>query len=485
MRELYKLTLGEAAAKLKAREISASELTRACLARIEATEPHIHACISVMANEALKEAETLDAQGPDPQKDLWGIPLGLKDIFCLEGRTTTAASKMLENYAPTYNAHVADKLKEAGAIIVAKTNLDEFAMGSDTRSSAFGPTMNPWNTAKVPGGSSGGAAASVAAGQTPGGFGTDTGGSIRQPAAFCGCVGLKPTYGRISRYGAMAMASSMDQPGPLARRVLDCARLLSAVAAPDPRDVMTSARPAEDYAAAKALSLRGLKLGLPKELWSAAIDPEISSALSAALGKLKEAGAELREIDQPSLKYASAVYYILSCAEASSNMARFDGVRFGHRAKDPRDLNELYTASRSETFGPEVVRRVIMGTLALTVEYYEPYYKQAAKARRLIRDEFHRNLESCDFILTPSTGTPPWDLDGPSPDPFAADHIDALTPVNLAGLPALTLPVGLGEASGLPVGIQLIAKPWAETALFSAGQSFEEIFPPLLCEEIK
>ncbi|UQZ90890.1 Asp-tRNA(Asn)/Glu-tRNA(Gln) amidotransferase GatCAB subunit A [Deltaproteobacteria bacterium Smac51] len=480
MSELYKLTLTEAAAKLQAREISASDMVGDCLARIEATEPDIHACLTVMGEEARAEAKALDEKGPDPAKPLWGVPVALKDLFCTKGVKTTAASKMLENFTPTYDAQVVTKLREAGAVIVAKTNLDEFAMGASTGFSAFGPSRNPWNTDKVPGGSSGGAAASVAAYQTPGGFGTDTGGSIRQPASLCGCVGLKPTYGRISRYGVMAFASSLDQPGPMARRVIDCARLLKAVAGPDARDNTASLHPVDDYDAVLPMKVKGMRLGLPKELWEANIDPELDGPLKAALAKLEEAGAELRPITIPNLKYSVATYYILACAEGSTNMARFDGVRYGHRTKDPRDLTELYVASRSEALGPEVRRRILLGTFALSSGYYDAYYKKAARVRRLIRDDYFKALEDCDFLLTPITSVPAWDF-SKEHDPLTAYQLDLMTlPVNLAGLPGLSLPVGRGVKEGMPVGIQLVGRHFGESALFSAGLSFEEMFPPLL-----
>ncbi len=366
MSELYKLTLTETAARLKSKEISASELVTDCLARIEETEPGVKACLTVMADSALAEARRLDQAGPDLDKPLWGVPLGLKDLFCLKGVRCSAASRMLEKYVPPYNAHVVDKLKEAGAIFLVKTNLDEFAMGSSTEFSAFGPTFTPWNTAKVPGGSSGGAAASVAAYQTPGGLGTDTGGSIRQPASLCGCVGLKPTYGRVSRYGIIAFASSLDQAGPLARRVEDCGRLLQVIAGPDDRDNTVSTSPADDYVSAEPLNFKGLKLGLPRELWEAQMDSDVARVITAASRTLTQAGAELVPISIPNLRYSVAAYYILATAEASTNLARYDGVRFGHRAQNPRDLNELYVASRSEGLGPEVRRRILLGTFALS-----------------------------------------------------------------------------------------------------------------------
>lgn len=479
--DLYKLTLTEAAAKLQAREIKCLELVANCLSRIEYTEPDIKACITVMASQAVAEAARLDKAGPDPSKPLWGIPVALKDLFLTKGVKTTAASKMLANYIPSYDAQVVTKLKEAGAIIMAKTNLDEFAMGSSTESSAFGPTCNPWNTAKVPGGSSGGSAASMAAYQTPGGFGTDTGGSIRQPAALCGCVGLKPTYGRISRSGVIAFASSMDQVGPIARRVKDCAALLAAVAGPDPRDSTASLHPVDDYVSAKPLKVKGLKLALPQELWEAKLDSEVAPVLSEGLKKLEEAGAELQYISLPNLKYSVAAYYILGSAEASTNLARFDGVRFGYRAENPRDLTELYTASRSAGLGPEVKRRILLGTFALSAGYYDAYYKKAAQVRRLIRDDYFQVLEKCDFILSPVTSSPAWDFGTFADDPVKTYQLDLMTlPVNMAGLPALSLPAGRSPVQGLPVGWQLIGRPFDELNLFSAGLTLEEMFPPVL-----
>ncbi len=409
------------------------------------------------------------------------MPLGLKDLFCLKGVRCSAASRMLEKYVPPYNAHVVDKLKEAGAIFLVKTNLDEFAMGSSTEFSAFGPTFNPWNTAKVPGGSSGGAAASVAAYQTPGGLGTDTGGSIRQPASLCGCVGLKPTYGRVSRYGIIAFASSLDQAGPLARRVEDCGQLLQVIAGPDDRDNTVSTSPADDYVSAEPLNFKGLKLGLPRELWEAQMDSDVARVITAASRTLTQAGAELVPISIPNLRYSVAAYYILATAEASTNLARYDGVRFGHRAQNPRDLNALYVASRSEGLGPEVCRRIFLGTFALSSGYYDAYYKKAAQVRRLIRDDYYRALEECDFLLSPISSIPAWDPGRFKDDPVTAYQLDLMTlPVNLAGLPALSLPAGLGPDSGLPVGLQLVGRAFGERALIEAGLAFEEAFPPLL-----
>ena len=481
MSELHKLTLAETASKLRSGEVKPSEMLAASLAQIEATEPQINACITVMADTARAEAAALDGQKPDTAKPLWGVPIAVKDLFCIKGNRTTAASRMLENYVAGYDAHVVSKLKEAGAILVAKTNLDEFAMGASTEFSAFGPSRNPWNPARVPGGSSGGAAASIAAYQTSGGFGTDTGGSIRQPASLCGCVGLKPTYGRVSRYGIIAFASSLDQAGPMARRAGDCARLLEVVAGPDGRDSTSSLHPTEKYSEAAPLNLKGLKLGLPKELWEVKLSSEVDAVVKTALKTLEEAGAELVSISLPNLRYSVAAYYILASAEASTNLARFDGVRYGRRAENVRSLSELYTASRSEGMGQEVRRRILLGTFALSSGYYDAYFKKAARVRRLIRDDYYRALEQCDYLVTPITSIPAWEFGSFSDDPLTAYQLDLMTlPVNLAGLPALSLPVGLSPEEKLPVGLQLIAKPFAEKNLLSAGLAFEEAFPPLL-----
>ncbi|MDR0882650.1 MAG: Asp-tRNA(Asn)/Glu-tRNA(Gln) amidotransferase subunit GatA [Candidatus Adiutrix sp.] len=477
--ELYQLTLTEAAAKLQSREISAQELTAACLDRLESTEPALQACLTVLADQALEDAALLDRAGPDPDQLLWGLPLTFKDIYCTKGVRTSAASRMLRRYIPSYDAEVVTRIKKAGAVVLAKTNLDEFAMGSTTEFSAFGPTRNPWNPAKVPGGSSGGAAASIAACQSPGALGTDTGGSIRQPAALCGCVGLKPTYGRVSRYGLIAYASSLDQPGPLARRVIDCARLLQVMAGPDDRDNTVSTRPVDDYLSARPAPLRGLRLGLPRELWESRLDEETSAILKAALKTLEEAGVELKTLSLPHLPHSVAAYYILATAEASTNLARYDGVRYGHRADDPQSLRDLYVASRSEALGPEVRRRILLGTFALSSGYYDAYFKKAAKVRRLIRDDFFRALEECDFLCSPVSPLTAWDFGKFTDDPLTAYQMDLMTlPVNLAGLPGLSLPAGLAPG-GLPVGWQLIGRPFGERDLLGAGLALEEAFPPL------
>ncbi len=483
MSEFHKLTLVETAAKLQKKEVTATEMVEASLAQIAATEPQINACLSVLGDQARQKAKEMDAKGVDPSQALWGVPLTLKDLFCLKGSPTTAASKILENFVPAYDASVTRKLQEAGAIIVAKTNLDEFGMGSATEFSAFGPTRNPWNQGKVPGGSSGGAAASVASYQTSGAFGTDTGGSIRQPAALCGCVGLKPSYGRISRFGIIAFASSLDQAGPMARRVADCAHLLAATAGADPQDSTSSNRPVEDYVAATKAppKLRGLKLGLPKELFDAEFQPEAQKHIEKTLEKLKDAGVELVSVSLPNLSFAVASYYLIASAEASTNLARYDGVRYGRRAENPKDLTDLYRSSRSQFLGPEVKRRIILGTFALSSGYYDAYFRKAAQVRRLIREDYYQALTKCDFLFSPVTTLPAWDLGSFAADPLAAYQLDLMTlPVNLAGLPALSLPVGLGGESNLPFGMQLIGRPFDECGLLGAGQALEELFPPLL-----
>jgi aspartyl-tRNA(Asn)/glutamyl-tRNA(Gln) amidotransferase subunit A len=479
MTELWRLGLGEAYKGLLAKDFKVKELLSACLDRLEATEPAIGACLTVLKEKALAEADRLDGQGPDPSKPLWGLPLTVKDVFCLKGAPTTAGSKILENYQAAFEATVVTRLRQAGAIIAAKTNCDEFAMGSSTEYSSYNPTRNPWNIQRVPGGSSGGAAASVAANQTPGAFGTDTGGSIRQPAALCGCVGLKPTYGRVSRFGIVAYGSSLDQAGPLARSVNDCGRLLAAVAGPDGRDSTASTRAVDDYLNPPALKINKLSLGLPKELWSAQFAPEVQQTLEQAKELLSRAGAVLKEVTLPNLKFSVAAYYILASAEASTNLARYDGVRYGYRAPERSGLTDLYLGSRSHGFGPEVRRRILLGTFVLSSGYYEAYFRKAAQVRRLIQQDYNRALESCDFLLAPVSSIPAWPFGSFTDDPLTIYQLDMMTlPLNLAGAPGLSLPAGLGS-DGLPVGIQLMGRAFDEASLLAAGSLVEKIFPPI------
>lgn len=481
MSGLYKLTVLESAAKARAGEIKPLELVEASLARIKATEAETHACLSVLADEARGEAAALEKTGPRPEQKLWGVPVTIEDLFCTKAIATTAASKMLEKFRPSYDSHVVSKLRQAGAIIVAKTNLDEFGLGTSTELSAFGPTRNPWNKTRVPGGSAGGSAASVAACQAPASVASDSGGSARQPACLCGCVGLKPSYGRVSSYGMMAFGSSFDQAAFMARRVADCALLLEAVAGVDEHDNICSLRPVEQYSQAKPLELKGLTLGLPAELWDVNLEPELKKLLDKSLETLRRSGVQLRELSLPTVRYAVAAYYVMACAEASTNMARFDGLRYGFRAKGAADLLELYVKSRSQSLGLEIKRRILLGTFALSSGYYDAYYKKAAQLRRLIYDDYARALQDCDFLITPVSTRLAWELGSSVDDPLTAYQMGLTTlPESLTGLPALALPLGLEEASGLPAGFQLIGRPFEEMGLVAAGLALEELFPPLL-----
>jgi aspartyl-tRNA(Asn)/glutamyl-tRNA(Gln) amidotransferase subunit A len=482
MAELWDLTLAEARAALASGQCSASDLCAASLSRIRRTEPAVGACLAVLEEPAMNRAKELDS-GPRPDFSalpLWGMPLTVKDVFCLKGAPTTAGSKILANYHPAFEATVVERLRAAGAVIVAKTNCDEFAMGSSTEFSAYGVTRNPWNTERVPGGSSGGAAASVAARQTPGAFGTDTGGSIRQPAALCGCVGLKPTYGRVSRYGIVAYGSSLDQAGPLARTVGDCAVLLSAVAGQDGRDSTCSSRPTGDYASAKPTAPSKLTLGLPTELWEADFDPGVAKVLTEARSRLASAGVKLVDVSMPNLRYSVAAYYILAAAEASTNLARYDGVRYGVRSRGSSpELMETYLASRTAGLGREVRRRILLGTFVLSSGYYDAYFRKAAQVRRLIRDDYLGALGKCDLLLAPVSSIPAWPFGAFTGEPLTVYQLDMMTlPLNLAGGPGLSIPAGLG-ADGLPVGWQLMGRPFGESELLSAGLAVErEVEPP-------
>lgn len=484
MSDICSLSLTALAAALQRKECSAGEAVRACLARIEATEPHIAALLAVDAEAATATADALDAQGPDPARPLWGVPVTIKDALSTKGLVTTAGSRILEGFVPIYDAFAVERLREAGAVIVGKANLDEFAMGSGTENSAFHPTRNPRNTAKVPGGSSGGSAASVTAGQCFASLGTDTGGSIRQPAALCGCVGLKPTYGRVSRYGLIAYGSSLDQIGPFTRSVEDCARVLTAIAGHDPRDNTSDPRPAENYSAALKNvgpeSLKGARLGLPREFFAEGQSPEVREACEAALNTARAAGAELIDVSLPHTSAAIATYYIIAMAEAGSNLARFDGIRYGRRAHNVKNLEDLYVRSRSEGFGPEVKRRIMLGAYVLSSGYYDAYYRKAAQVRRLIRDEYLAALDHCDALLAPVSPVTAWDLGNHTADPLQMYLMDAYTlSLNLAGLPGLSLPAGLGAQSGLPVGMQLIGRAFDEAQLLRLGHSLESVWPSL------
>src|SRR3984957_14413283 len=471
--ELNRLTITEARDLLRKREISAQELTRACLDQIKRVDPKLNAFITVCAREAHEQAEAADerlAAGDAPS--LCGIPIAIKDIYATNGVRTTCASKILETFVPPYDASVIAKLRANGAIFVGKANLDEFAMGSSTENSAFGPTRNPHNVERVAGGSSGGSAAAVAADQCLGSLGTDTGGSIREPASFCGVVGIKPTYSRVSRYGVIAYASSLDQVGPLVKTVRDAAIILRDLAGADPRDSTCSARAVPDYEAALTGDIKGLRVGVPKEFFVAGIAPEVDRAVRAALKSYEGMGARLVEISLPHTSYAVAAYYIVATAEASANLARYDGIRFGLRVPAENNI-ELYEKSRAQGFGAEVKRRIMLGTFALSAGYYDAYYLKGQKVRTLIRRDFERAFESCDIIATPVAPTTAFALGEKMSDPLQMYLSDIFTiSVNLAGLPGISVPCGF-DTQGLPIGLQLIGPPFGEEAILRAGDAFE------------
>ena len=460
---------------LKSREVSSVEATKALLARIENLEPRIGSFITVTPEQALADAEAADRRIAAGQMDLLtGIPVALKDIFLTEGIRTTCGSRILSNFVPPYSATVWDKLKERGMVLLGKLNQDEFAMGSSNESSAFGMARNPWDTSCIPGGSSGGSATAIAARQATVTLGTDTGGSIRQPASHCGCVGLKPTYGRVSRYGVIAYASSLDQVGPLTRDVTDSAIMLGALAGHDPKDSTSVNIPVPDYTAALTGNIAGLRIGLPKEYFIAGLDPDVQQSMDAAIETLRGLGAEFVDISLPNTDYAVATYYLIATAEASSNLARYDGVRFGHRAEATEGLLEMYTKSRSQGFGAEVKRRIMLGTYALSSGYYDAYYVKAQKVRTLIMQDFIRAFEGVDVILTPVAPTPAFKIGEKVADPLQMYLSDIFTiPVNLAGTCALSVPAGF-SAAGLPIGLQLIGKPFGEETILRAAHAFEQ-----------
>ncbi len=473
--ELTELTIHEMHARLVAGEVSAVELTRAFLEQIKATDDKINAFITVCEKEALADAETADARIASGQTDLLtGIPVALKDIFLAEGLRTTCASRILSNFIAPYDGTAVARLKERGAVILGKLNMDEFAMGSSNENSAFGPVKNPWDLNVVPGGSSGGSAAAVAARQAVATLGTDTGGSIRQPASHCGVVGLKPTYGRVSRYGVIAYASSLDQVGPVTRDVEDCAIMLQAVSGYDDRDSTSVDVPVPDYLATLKDGVKGLKVGLPREYFIEGLDPEVKQAVEAAIETYKGLGAEFVEVSLPHTDYAVACYYLVATAEASSNLARYDGVRYGQRVDEGQGLIDMYTRSRAAGFGAEVKRRIMLGTYALSSGYYDAYYIKAQKVRTLIRQDFLDAFEQVDVILTPVAPTPAFKLGEKTDDPLQMYLSDIFTiPVNLAGTCGMSLPCGL-SADGLPIGLQLVGKPFGEETILRAAHAFEQ-----------
>ncbi|MBI9078636.1 MAG: Asp-tRNA(Asn)/Glu-tRNA(Gln) amidotransferase subunit GatA [Pseudodesulfovibrio sp.] len=480
MSELYTKTLTEMAGLLQSREVTVAEAVKDCLDRIEATEPTVKALITVMSDEALKQAEVMDQEGPDASKPLWGVPIVLKDLLVTKGTRTTCGSKILENFVPFYDGTAVVRLRKAGAVIIGKANMDEFAMGSSTENSAFFQTSNPWDADCVPGGSSGGSGATVAAGQCFAALGTDTGGSIRLPASFCGIVGLKPTYGRVSRFGLIAYGSSLDQIGPMTRSVEDSARILQVLAGHDPNDSTSVDVPVPDYLVGLGRnSLEGTTIGLPEEYWGKGLDNEVEAACKAAIAKAEALGAKTVPVKMALTDYAIATYYIIAMAEASSNLSRFDGVRFGHRNKDAEELIDMYTSSRTEGFGDEVQRRIIMGTYVLSSGYYDAYYNKAAKVRRLLREDFEKAFEQCDIIAGPVCPTTAFKA-GDKADPLQMYLMDIFTiSANLAGLPGMSLPVGLGGDSGMPVGLQFMGPAFSEAEMLSVADCLERNLEPM------
>jgi aspartyl-tRNA(Asn)/glutamyl-tRNA(Gln) amidotransferase subunit A len=472
---LCALTLHEAGERLRKRELSSQELTVAVFAQIASTDDRVHSYITLGREDAAAAARQADQvfRAGAPSSPLMGIPLAVKDNFLTRGLRTTCASKILGDFMPPYDATVVARLRAQGAIIVGKTNLDEFAMGSSAENSAFFPTRNPWDLERVPGGSSGGSAAAVAASQCMAALGTDTGGSIRQPAAFCGIVGFKPTYGRVSRYGIVAFASSMDQVGPMTKDVRDAALLLEAVAGHDPADSTSVKRAVPNYAAALTGDLKKLRIGIPREYFIAGMQQETEVAVRAAIRQLEEMGAAIEEVSLPHTEYAVAAYYIVATAEASSNLARFDGMRFGYRAQ-ANDLLETYLASRQEGFGAEVKRRIMLGTYALSTGYYDAYYLKAQRVRTLIKKDFEDVFQRVDALITPVAPTTAFRIGEKTLDPLQMYLSDVYTiSVNLAGLPALSLPCGF-DAHGLPIGMQIIGKPFEESTILNLAYTYEQ-----------
>ncbi|MCP4494520.1 MAG: Asp-tRNA(Asn)/Glu-tRNA(Gln) amidotransferase subunit GatA [Gammaproteobacteria bacterium] len=455
-------------------DFSSVEITQDYLTAIKTHNPTINCYISITDELALQQAKTADERLAAGQAQaLTGVPLAHKDIFCTDGVKTSCGSKMLDNFIAPYDATVIQKMKASGAVMLGKTNMDEFAMGSSTENSYYGPTVNPWDYQRVPGGSSGGSAAAVAAGLAPAATGTDTGGSIRQPAALCGITGIKPTYGRVSRYGMIAFGSSLDQGGALARTAEDCAQLIQTMAGFDPRDSTSIDQPVPNYSKTLNGDIKGLRIGLPKEFFSGGLDGDIENVLEAAIDEYRKLGAEVVEVSLPNSKLSVPVYYVVALAECSSNLSRFDGVRFGHRCENPRDLEDLYKRSRGEGFGAEVKRRIMLGTYALSAGYYDAYYLKAQQLRRLIKQDFERAFADADIIACPTTPETAFKLGDKTDDPVSMYLQDIYTLfLNLAGLPGMSVPAGFSQ--GMPVGLQLIGNYFDEARLLNAAHQFQQ-----------
>ncbi len=473
--ELNQLTIHELQEKIKNGEASAAQITESVFDRINSVEERVHSYIRLMQDEALAAAKKADEEIKKGDiKTLAGIPIALKDIVCTKGINTTCGSHILHNFVPPYDATVVEKLRGAGAVFVGKTNMDEFAMGSSTETSYFGVTRNPWDLERIPGGSSGGSATAVAADECIASIGSDTGGSIRQPAAHCGVVGLKPTYGRVSRFGLIAFASSLDQIGPFTKDVEDCAIMMNVLAGYDPRESTSVPMEVPDYRQFVGRDIKGWKIGIPKEYFIEGIDPEVSAAIKKAIAVAEACGGQCVDISLPHTEYCLAVYYIIAPAEACSNLARYDGVKYGHRASDVRDLLEMYKRTRREGFGAEVKRRIMIGTYALSAGYYDAYYKKASQVRALIRRDFDEAFQKCDVILTPTTPTPAFKIGEKTDTPLQMYLSDIFTiSTNLAGNPGISVPCGF-TAAGLPMGVQFLAGHFEEGKLIQIASAYEK-----------
>ncbi|MGC8834300.1 MAG: Asp-tRNA(Asn)/Glu-tRNA(Gln) amidotransferase subunit GatA [Armatimonadota bacterium] len=473
MAELYELTACELRELLSRGEVSCREVAESVFSRIEKVDPVVKSFVTVTPELGLEKAAKLDAEGAEGNGLLRGIPVAVKDNMCTRGVKTTCSSKILYNWVPPYNATVVEKLSSASYTPVGKTNMDEFAMGSSTENSGFFPTRNPWNLDRVPGGSSGGSAAAVAACEVPIALGSDTGGSIRQPASFCGVVGLKPTYGRVSRYGLVAFASSLDQIGPIARTVSDCALALQVIAGHDPRDATSVPLPVPDYSKALVPDLKGIRIGKPIEYFGEGIDPQVRECVERAIDVMVGLGAECEEVSLPHTEYALPVYYIIAPSECSSNLARYDGVKYGFRTEDDVDMITMVERTRDQGFGAEVKRRIMLGTYALSAGYYDAYYLKAQKVRTLIKRDFDRVWEKVDVLVTPTSPTVAFEFGARTADPLQMYAADVCTiPVNLAGLPGISVPCGFVD--GLPVGLQIIGKAFDEETILRVAYAYEQ-----------
>ena len=474
--EIIDLTVHELQEKLKSKEITVEEITKAYVDRINEKEGDVQAFVNTLTDEALEQSKAIQKDIEDGKiaGDFAGIPIGIKDNMCTKGVKTTCSSKMLENFVAPYDATVIEKLNAEHLIDLGKLNMDEFAMGASTEYSAFKKTRNPWNLNTVPGGSSGGSAAAVAAGMVPWALGSDTGGSIRQPASFCGVVGLKPTYGLVSRYGLVAFASSLDQIGPITKDVRDSAMLLNLIAGHDEKDTTSENVPKKDYTKALKNDVKGLKIGIPKQYYGEGINPEVKEKLEEAIETYKKLGAIVEEFSLDIADYALATYYIIACAEASSNLGRFDGIRYGYRTTNYTNLKDIYRNSRSEGFGPEVKRRIILGTYVLSSGYYDAYYKKAQQVRTLVKKEFDEAFKKYDVLLTPASPTVAFEIGTKSNNPLEMYLADICTvPVNIAGLPGISIPCGV-NSKGMPIGIQLIGNRFEEEKILNAAYTFEQ-----------